>query len=250
MPKLVANLPGFILAAIVCLLCSACATQPTAADGSKPERSPADPWEPLNRPIHYFNGSLDRVSFKPLAKGYKFIFPSFVRRGVTNFSQNLRSPLNIINHFLQGKVGDGFQQTGRFVLNSTVGLGGMIDVAATGGHEQKNEDFGQTLAVWGVPDGPYVVIPFLGPRTLRDATMIPLNIVGDLLFHYKDSSVRDKVYLLRTIDFRARLLSIEALTNDAYDPYITLREAYLQHRKYVIYDGDPPDIYDEFPDPE
>jgi len=250
LPKPVANLPGFILAAIVCLLCGACATQPTAADGSKPERSPADPWEPLNRPIHYFNGSLDSVSFKPLAKGYKFIFPSFVRRGITNFSQNLRSPLNIINHFLQGKVGDGFQQTGRFVLNTTVGLGGLIDVAATGGHEQKNEDFGQTLAVWGVPDGPYVVIPFLGPRTLRDATMIPLNFLADPLFHYKDSSVRDKVYLVRTIDFRARLLSIEALTKDAYDPYITLREAYLQHRKYLIHDGDPPDIYDEFPDPE
>ncbi len=250
MPKSVGYLPVFVLAAIVCLQCSACATQPTAADGSKLERSAADPWEPLNRPIYAFNGAFDNVSFKPLAKGYKIVFPSFVRRGITNFFQNLRSPLNIINHFLQGKVGDGFQQSGRFVLNSTVGLGGLIDVAATGGHEQKNEDFGQTLAVWGVPDGPYVVIPFLGPRTLRNATMLPLNILGDPLIHYEDSSVRDKVYLVRLIDIRARLLSAEALTKEAYDPYITLREAYLQHRRYVIYDGDPPDIYDEFPDPE
>ena len=96
-----------------------------------------------------------------------------MRRAVTNFSRNLRSPLNIINHFLKGKPGDGFGQTGRFLLNSTIGIGGLIDVAAAAGLEQKNEDFGETLAVWGVPNGPYVVIPFLCPRTLRDATMIP-----------------------------------------------------------------------------
>ncbi len=253
MPYSVDRLAVFVLAALVCLQLGACATPPTEADGSKPARSPADPWEPLNRPIHGFNAVLDSVTLKLLAKGYNYVIPSFMRRGVTNFSQNLLSPLNIINHFLQGKPGDGFGQTGRFLFNSTIGIGGLIDVAADIGLDQKNEDFGQTLAVWGVPDGPYVVIPFLGPRTLRGATMIPLNFLADPLYHYKDSSVRDKVYLLRLVNFRARLLSAEALTKGAYDPYITLREAYLQRRRYVIYDGDPPeddDFYDEFLDEE
>lgn len=254
MPKSANRLPVFVLMAVICLQFCACATSGTATDNSQPERSPADPWEPLNRPIYSFNSALDKVTLKPLAKGYKFVIPSFMRRGVTNFSQNLRSPLNIINHFLQGKPGDGFGQTGRFLLNSTIGIGGLIDVAAAAGLEQKNEDFGETLAVWGVPNGPYVVVPFLGPRTLRDATMIPLNILADPLFHYKDSSVRDKVYLLRLIDLRARLLSAEELLmKDAYDPYIRIREAYLQRRKYLIADGELPedeDPYGDLPEPD
>ncbi len=251
MPKSVDNLPVFVLAAIVCLQCSACATQPTAADGSKPERSPADPWEPLNRSIRMFNGGLDAVTLKPLAKGYQIVVPSVIRSGITNFSRNLRSPLHIINHFLQGKIGSGFKQTGRFVMNSTIGIGGLIDVATDAGIDVEIEDFGQTLAVWGVPSGPFVIVPFLGSSTLRDATMLPLDFLADPLLHYNNSSVRDKVYLVRAIDLRARLLSVEELLlKDAYDPYITLREAYLQRRKYLIFDGDPPDIYDEFPDPE
>ncbi len=251
MPKSVDNLPVFVLAAIVCLQCSACATQPTAADGSKPERSPADPWEPLNRSIRMFNGGLDAVTLKPLAKGYQIVVPSFIRSGITNFSRNLRSPLHIINHFLQGKIGSGFKQTGRFVMNSTIGIGGLIDVATDAGIDVEIEDFGQTLAVWGVPSGPFVIVPFLGSSTLRDATMLPWDFLADPLLHYNNSSVRDKVYLVRAIDLRARLLSVEELLlKDAYDPYITLREAYLQRRKYLIFDGDPPDIYDEFQDPE
>ncbi len=249
MPNSADRLAVFVLAALVCLQFGACATSGTTTDASKPERSPADPWEPLNRSIHGFNTSVDKVTLKPLAKGYNYVIPSFMRRGVTNFSQNLRSPLNIINHFLQGKIGDGFGQTVRFLFNSTIGLAGLIDVAADSGLEQKKEDFGQTLAVWGVPDGPFVIVPFLGPRTLRDATMIPLNFLADPLLYYDNASVRDKVYLVRLIDIRARLLSAEALTKGAYDPYIRIREAYLQRRKYLIYDGDPPqddDFYDEF----
>jgi len=249
MPYSVDRLPVLVIAALVCLQLGACTTQPTAADGSKPERSPADPWEPVNRPIHTFNAAVDGVSLRLLAKGYQKVIPSFVRRGIGNFSANLRSPLNIINHFLQGKPGDGFGQTVRFLFNSTIGLVGLIDVAADSGLEQKNEDFGQTLAVWGVPDGPFVIIPFFGPRTLRDATMIPLNFLADPLLHYDDASLRDKIYLIRLIDVRARLLPASAQIRAAYDPYIALREAYLQHRRYVIYDGDPPeddDFYDEF----
>lgn len=243
-----------VLAALLCLQFAACATSGTANDNAeKPERSPADPWEPFNRQTHRSTTAIDKATLKPIAKGYKKVVPNFIRRGITNFSENLRSPLNIINHFLQGKIGDGFEQTGRFILNSTVGLAGLIDVAATGGHEQKNEDFGQTLAVWGVPDGPYFFVPFFGPATLRDAMMMPLNILADPLLYYDEASVRDKVYVLRLIDIRARLLSAEKLTKDSYDPYIRLREAYLQHRHYEINDGEVPedeDFYDDLPDPE
>lgn len=251
MPESVRHLRFFVLSALVCVLCGACSSAPSNPDGSQPERSPADPWEPLNRSIRTFNGSLDMVSFKPLAKGYQIVVPKIIRLGVTNFSKNLRSPLNIINHFLQGKFGDGFRQTGRFVMNTTFGIGGLMDVATDAGIEVINEDFGQTLAVWGVPAGPYVVIPFLGPRTLRDATMIPLNFLADPLFHYNNSSARDKIYLVRAIDLRARLLNSEKLLEDAYDPYIRIREAYLQHRRFLIYDGDPPedeDLYEDFDD--
>ena len=139
-------------------------------------------------------------------------------------------------------------------MNSTFGIGGLMDVATGAGIDVQNEDFGQTLAVWGVPDGPFVIVPFLGPRTLRDATMIPLNLMGDALYHYEDSSVRDKVYLVRAIDIRQRLFSAEELLlKDAYDPYIRIREAYLQHRKYLIEDGEPPedeDPYDDLPEPD
>jgi phospholipid-binding lipoprotein MlaA len=249
MPYSVDRLPVLALLALVCLQLGACATSETAADESQSVHSPADPWEPMNRSMYKVHTAVDRATLRLIAKGYEKVIPRFMRRGVTNFSENLRSPLNIINHFLQGKGGDGFKQTGRFLLNSTVGIGGLFDVAASAGIERKNEDFGQTLAVWGVPDGPYVFIPFLGPRTFRDATMIPLNWLADPLLHYENASVRDKIYLVRLIDIRARLLSFEAITEDAYDPYIRIREAYLQRRKYLIYDGDPPeddDFYDDF----
>ena len=248
------RLPVIILAALVCVLCVACASQPSNPDGSKPERSPADPWEPLNRSIHMFNGGLDKVTLKPVAKGYQIVVPRIIRLGVSNFSRNLRSPLHIINNFLQGKIGSGFRQTGRFVMNTTFGIGGLMDVATDAGINVEIEDFGQTLAVWGVPDGPFVVVPFLGPQTLRDAIMIPLNFLADPLWHYNNSSVRDKIYLVRAIDLRASLLSAEELLlKDAYDPYIRIREAYLQRRKYLINDGDPPedeDPYADFPDPD
>ena len=200
----------FVLTAIACVLCVACASAPTNPDGSQIERSPADPWEPLNRAMYESNGFLDRVTFKPLAKGYGKVVPKFIRRGIRNFSRNLRAPLNIINCLLQGKA-EGFRQTGRFLINSTVGLGGFIDVATHTGIDVQQEDFGQTLAVWGVPDGPYVFIPVLGPLTLRDAVMLPLNFLADPLVYYEDSirlgrfCVRAKACLRSTPESRSTL---------------------------------------------
>ena len=228
---------------IALLLTSGCATQPATP---KEERSKADPWEPLNRQIHGFNTGLDKVTFKPIAKGYQIVFPQFLRTGIRNFSSNLRTPLNIINSFLQGKGKNGFSETGRFLANSTIGLLGILDVATGMGLEKHNEDFGQTFAKWGIPDGPFVVVPILGPRTLRDAFAIPLNILADPLIWYDNSSVRDKLYLMRLIDVREKLFAAESLLEGSPDRYIAIREAYLQNRLFLIYDGDPPEVEDDF----
>jgi phospholipid-binding lipoprotein MlaA len=231
------------------LLLVGCATQhPPAAPE---DRSPADPWEPLNRRIHAFNNNVDRISFKPLARGYEALFPAPMRRGINNFSRNLLGPLFIINNFLQGKVQRGFSETGRFLANSTWGILGFVDVGKDLGMETYREDFGQTLATWGVPDGPYVVVPILGPRTLRDATMIPLNFAADPTFWIQDDVTRWSLYLVRAVDVRAQLFAAEALMEDSYDRYLTVRESYLQNRRFLIFDGNPPedeDFYDDFED--
>lgn len=218
---------------------------------SKENRAPSDPWEPLNRRMRNFNQGVDKISFKPLAKGYQRVIPETMQRGVNNFSRNLLGPLNIINNFLQGKFKRGVSETGRFLANSTWGILGLVDVGADLGLEPYREDFGQTLAVWGVPDGPYVVVPILGPRTLRDATMIPLNFAADPVFHLDSDTARWSIYAVRAIDLRSRLFTVDALIEDSVDRYLTIRESYLQRREYLIYDGEPPeddDFYDDFYD--
>ena len=211
-----------------------------------------DPWESLNRGTHNVNDAVDRATLKPLAKGYRKVVPEPVRNGVTNFSQNLFTPRSAINNFLQGKPKDGFSELARFFVNSTVGIGGIFDVAAKSGVEAKTEDFGQTAAVWGIPQGPYVVIPFLGPSTLRDAALMPLDMVTDPLYHYDDKqSVRNSLYAIRLVNLRSRVLSLEELLQDSADPYVTIRESYLQNREFQVYDGDPPiddddEFFDEF----
>jgi len=227
------------------LLFSGCATKPAAP---KEERSPADPWEPLNRQIQGFNSGLDKFTLKPVARGYHLVIPQVMRTGVGNFSSNLRTPLHAINSFLQGKVKTGFSETGRFLANSTFGILGLFDVATDMGLEKHREDFGQTFATWGIPDGPFVVIPILGPFTLRDAIALPLDFLVDPLLYYDNASVRDKLYILRLIDVRTRLFAAESLLKGSQDRYLAVREAYLQHRHYLIHDGDPPlddDLFDD-----
>ncbi len=238
-------------ALVILSLCiiSGCATSIPAAP--KEERADYDSWEPMNRRISAFNENVDRFTLKPLAKGYEAIFPSPIRRGINNFSRNLLIPLSIINNFLQGKARNGFSETGRFLANTTLGIGGLVDVGSGLGLEPQRVDFGQTLAVWGVSDGPFVVIPILGPSTLRDATMIPLNFAADPLFHLDHDRTRRSVYLVRAIAVRAQLFSAEALIEDSFDRYLSIRESYLQNRQFLIYDGDPPedeDFYDDFED--
>jgi len=230
------------------ILLSGCATQQPAA--APADRSPADPWEPLNRRIDAFNMNVDRYTFKPLARGYEALLPEPMRRGINNFSRNLFSPLFIINNLLQGKFDRGLSETGRFLANSTWGILGFVDVGKDLGLETYREDFGETLAVWGVPDGPYVVVPILGPRTLRDATMIPLNFAADPSFWIEEDSTRWSLYGVRAIDARAELFTAETLLEGSLDRYLTLRESYLQRRHFMIRDGEASEDVDSYDDLE
>jgi phospholipid-binding lipoprotein MlaA len=244
---MLSSLTRCVLVVLTFGIVAGCATSIPAAP--KDQRAEYDPWEPMNRRIHAFNDNVDKLTLKPLAKGYEAVLPNFMRRGINNFSRNLLIPLSIINNVLQGKFRNGLSETGRFLANSTVGIGGLIDAGADMGLEPHREDFGQTLAVWGVPDGPYVTIPILGPRTLRDATMIPLNFAADPLFHLEHDRTRRTIYFIRTVDVRAQLFTAESLIEDSFDRYLSIRESYLQNRNFLVHDGDPPeddDFYDEF----
>jgi len=213
------------------------------------QRVESDPWERVNRPIHNVNTAFDNGLTKPIAKGYRAVLPGPIRKGVSNFFRNLATPRSIVNNLLQGKPSRGLSEFGRLLFNSSLGIGGLIDVAAISGMEEYREDFGQTAAVWGVPDGPFVMLPLLGPQTLRDAIMLPVNIYADPLYHYENSSVRTKLYVLGLIDIRYRLLPASKFLDESEDPYVTTRESYLQNREYEVYDGDPPmddDFFDEF----
>ncbi len=199
--------------------------------------------------MYSLNVAIDVVSIKPIAKGYKKVIPGFARRGVSNVFDNLLTPRSAVNNFLQGKPARGFSEIGRFLFNSTLGIGGLIDIATLGGMERYDEDFSQTFAVWRLPEGPYIMLPIFGPHSLLDAVSLPLNIYSNLQVHIDDTSLRDKLYGLRLIDQRQRLLVVSKLLDDSQDPYITIRESYLQNREFHIYDGDPPideDFYEFF----
>ena len=206
-----------------------------------------DPIEKVNRGIFNFNRALDRWTLRPIAKGYKKITPRLLRLGISNFFDNAGEPVNIINNLLQGKFARSGSATGRFLVNSILGLGGLVDVASRAGWEELPEDFGQTLAVWGAPSGPYFVVPFLGPFTLRDG-VAAIDGLGNAIYWIDERSVRDKVIILYFIDLRMRFLDVDKTLEEALDPYVFLRESYLQHRTYEIYDGNPP--LEEFPEDE
>ncbi|MEM1437733.1 MAG: VacJ family lipoprotein [Pseudomonadota bacterium] len=221
-----------VLIALCAGLLGGCATSQTVPT--------EDSWEGLNRGIYTFNNGVDKIFLKPVARGYRFITPDPVERGVSNVFSNLGYPVVILSNALQGKGKAALSDTGRFLVNSTIGVAGIFDVATPMGMPQHNEDLGQTLAVWGVPSGPYIMIPFLGPSTLRDGIMT----IGNQTLHGRNlidnSSVRDKLVILEVISGRASLLPLDAQWQASPDPYIFLREAYLQRRNFLIYDGDPP----------
>jgi phospholipid-binding lipoprotein MlaA len=201
-----------------------------------------DPWEGLNRGVYKFNDTVDRATLKPVAKGYRKITPRWFRAGVGNFFANLSYPVTFVNQFLQGKPKLGLQDTGRFVVNSTLGIGGVLDVATKMGLVANDEDFGQTLAVWGVGSGPYLTLPFFGPSTLRDAPSKAVDyFLGPLT--YIDTIPWEAEWGMRGLDLvhsRSELLSLDPTLQSTFDPYAFMRDAFVQQREYVIFDGNPP----------
>ncbi len=197
-----------------------------------------DPLEPINRAIFSFNNVADRVILEPVAKGYKKL-PSPIQSGISNFINNLKLPLVVVNQMLQGQGKNAVESTGRFVVNSTVGLFGLVDVAEKVGLEQKQEDFGQTLATWGVGDGFYVVLPIFGPSNVRDTAGMVLTYVTDPINAYAVSEGEAWILPLRTatnaIDQRSKIIDeVNALRDNSLDYYSAVRSSYYQNRKAAI----------------
>ena len=203
-----------------------------------------DPFEDLNRDIFIFNEKLDEKLLKPAALTYRKVTPQFARTGVTNFFNNLEEIDTTINQILQGEIKYAFNDAGRFVINSTIGLFGLIDVASKMGLERHEEDFGQTLGVWGFDSGPYIMIPFLGPSNPRDLLSRPISSFLSGTFAMEDNDVKITLVGIDALETRERLLDAETLIIG--DKYIFVKDAYVQSREYEIKNGSTED--DEFLD--
>jgi len=224
---------------------AACASIPPGAG-----TNPADPWEVYNRHMFDVNDRVDRAVFKPVAQAYEAVLPQDVRVCVNNMFLNLLEPVNAINNLLQGKPSEAMSDLCRLAVNSTVGLFGCFDVAAKAGAPRSNEDFGQTLGRWGLQPGPYFVLPLLGPSSVRDTFGRLFDFLGtDPLWYIQDIPVRNTLVGVRLVDTRASLLPAEkVLEAAALDRYQFIRDAYLQLRRNLVYDGNPPRLLD--PDDE
>ena len=204
----------------------------------------SDPFEDLNRDIFIFNETLDEKLLKPAAIAYRKVTPQFARSGVTNFFNNLEEIDTTINQVLQGEIKYAFNDAGRFVINTTIGLFGLIDVASKMGLERHEEDFGQTLGVWGFDSGPYIMIPFLGPSNPRDLLSRPISSFLSGTFAMEDDDVKITLVGIDALETRERLLDAETLIIG--DKYIFVKDAYVQSREYEINNGSTED--DEFLD--
>ncbi|MDP1680308.1 MAG: VacJ family lipoprotein [Burkholderiales bacterium] len=223
-------LPKFALLGIVIAL-SGCATN----------GDPRDPLEPLNRGIYQFNDTVDKAVMKPVAQGYKAVLPNPVRTGVGNFFSNIDDALIAVNNLLQFKFSQAASDVARLIANTTFGIGGLFDVATSFGLEKHNEDFGQTLGYWGIGDGPFLMLPLLGPSNVRDTVGLVAYYKLDPVLNLNHIPTRNTLGALRVIDRRARLLDAEKVLDEAaLDPYTFLRDAYIQQRRSLIYDGNPP----------
>ncbi|WP_435389259.1 MlaA family lipoprotein [Halomonas ramblicola] len=218
-----------------------------ASTGTPEERHPDDPWEDFNRKVFAFNEVVDRYALKPVARGYRFVTPDPVQTGVGNFFANLGEPRTALNSLLQGKPGNAGVATARFLINTTVGIGGLWDFATHMEITGREEDFGQTLGAWGVGEGPYLVLPLLGPSTVRDTGGLPVDGYTYPTTYVEDDAVRLGLTALRVVDIRAGLLDREELIRG--DRYSFIRDAWLQQRRYEVSDGelgDDPFASDEF----
>ena len=209
---------------------------------TRPDGNPRDPFESFNRGVYQFNDGVDKVVFKPAATVYHALTPALVRAGVGNFLGNLEDVWSFVNSVLQLKPRAAANNFMRFNVNTVFGLGGVLDVASEAGIERQREDFGQTLGHWGIPSGPYLVLPFLGPYTVRDAFAMPVDRAGDIVGNLDHVATRNAIKLIDLLDTRAGLLRAgDALDEVALDKYTFTRDAFLQRRRNAVYDGDPPE---------
>lgn len=204
------------------------------ATGSESGRPAYDPWEPFNRKVHSFNNVVDRAVARPLATAYTHVVPRFARTGVTNFFSNLRAPVTITNQLLQGRPGDAWDSLGRFLMNSTLGVGGLFDPASKAMVPRRSEDFGQTLGAWGWRGSRYVELPFFGPRTVRDV----FGLAGDIPLSPIRTIEQDRLRIglqgLQLVDMRSQLMALDDIRDSAVDEYALTRDAWLQRRNYQI----------------
>ena len=215
-------------------------SQPAPAPAKASYR--ADPFEPWNRAVFSFNESVDEALLKPVARGYRQVVPPLVRQGVRNVIGNVEDAWSAANHLLQGKPEESVQMMVRVVANTTIGLGGLFDVAADMGLERRSEDFGQTLGRWGVPAGPYLMLPLMGPRTVRDALAIPVDRRASIAQALEDDQRRAwAVTAIEVVQARSELLAAgDLLGQVALDRYTFVRDAYLARRRSLVHDGNPP----------
>jgi phospholipid-binding lipoprotein MlaA len=234
------------------LSCAATATEPSAA-ATAVELTPApaaatppakptvpDPFEKYNRKVYAFNAALDKAVVKPLANVYVAVIPRPIRIGVGNLVGHLAYPNTILNNLLQGKLADGGRDVLRFTLNSVVGMGGLLDPATEFGLLKNDEDFGQTLGKWGVASGPYLMLPFLGTSTLRDAPTLWVDYHTDLSIYLNDQEARRALMALHVVDTRVSIAPADVALSQAFDRYAFVRDAYLQRREYKVHDGNVP----------
>jgi phospholipid-binding lipoprotein MlaA len=198
------------------------------------KRDPRDPFERVNRTIYKFNDALDKAVARPIAHTYRKVTPQFVQTGISNFNSNLDYPVVIVNDLLQGRFKPFAKDTGRFVMNTTLGIGGLLDPASSAGLEKNENDFGQTLGRWGFKPGPYLMLPILGPSDVRDGIGKVANTYTSPRQYIHDNTVYYTLYGLYFLDYRASLVPQEKTLDSAYDPYAFLRNAYLQRRQFLI----------------
>lgn len=217
---------------IASLVLVGCATLP---ENSKPD--PKDPWERFNRTSFKVNDALDRAILRPTARAYVKVTPRVLRTGVSNFFENLETVTTLVNDALQGKMRAAGHDTARFVLNSTLGLGGLFDPATAAGIDKNDEDFGQTLGRWGVASGPYLMMPLLGPTTVRDGLARIPDTFTDPSHYLEDDSTRYAITAVEILDLRAGLLDLDAQLAQSFDRYAFVRNAWLQRREFKVRDG-------------
>lgn len=220
-----------LLAVLILVALTGCATTQGAES-----RNPDDPWEGFNRRVFAFNEVVDRYALKPAAQGYRFVTPDPLEAGVGNFFNNLGEIRTALNSLLQGKPGNAGIASMRFLMNTSFGLGGLLDPATHAGFVADEEDFGQTLGTWGLASGPYLVLPLLGPSTPRDAAGLPVDAYTYPLSYVEEDKVRIGLTALRVIDTRAGLLDQEKLIRG--DRYSFIRDSWLQQRRFEVKDGE------------